>query len=145
MARRRDARPYSPSTPPERYGEPNGQNGAPEETNGYTQEYVSGYAPEYQNGYTGGYAQDDGEEYDDGSVDYIDYSQSGFEMEDDADYDEELDDTNRFRVAMNVFDLISILVGLALILVLVALLISLVTWLEGDISQSLTLLTSNLQ
>jgi len=75
-------------------------------------------------------------------VTYTDYSQTGFEEEEYSDYSEELDDTHRFRVAMNVFDLISVLAGLAVILVLVAILVSLITWLEGDITQSFTLLTS---
>jgi len=85
---------------------------------------------------------DNAEEQD---VDYIDYSQTGFEEEDYSDYNEELDDTHRFHVAMNVFDMISILAGLAVILVLVAILVSLVTWLQSDIMQSFTLLTSQLK
>lgn len=87
------------------------------------------------------YPQDD-EQYD--HVEYIDYSQSGFEEEEYSDYSEELDDTHRFHVAMNVFDLVSVLAGLAVILVLVAILVSLVTWLQSDITQSFTLLTSQL-
>ena len=58
---------------------------------------------------------------------------------------EEMEDTHRFHIAMGVFNLISILAGLAVILVLVAILVSLVTWLQSDITQSLTLLTSNLK
>jgi uncharacterized membrane protein len=81
----------------------------------------------------------------DEDVTYIDYSQTGFEEPESSDVNEELDDTHRFRMAIGVFNLISILAGLAFILVMVALLISLITWLQGDISQSLTLLTSNLQ
>lgn len=75
-------------------------------------------------------------------MDYIDYTQTGFEEEEYSDYNEELDDTHRFHVAMNVFDLISVLAGLAVILVLAAILISLITWLQSDIAQSFTLLTS---
>lgn len=78
-------------------------------------------------------------------VQYIDYSQTGFEDEEYSDFSEELDDTHRFHVAMNVFDLISVLVGLAVILLLVAILVSLLTWLQGDITQSFTLLTSQLK
>ena len=91
------------------------------------------------------YWDPDGQDEAERDVEYTDYSQSGFETDTYSDYDEELDDTHRFRVAMNVFDLISILAGLALILVLVAILVSLVTWLQGDLTQSFTLLTSNLQ
>ncbi|HNX62108.1 MAG TPA: hypothetical protein PKN45_05645 [Candidatus Limiplasma sp.] len=58
---------------------------------------------------------------------------------------EELEDTHRFHIAMGVFNLISILAGLAVILVLVAILVSLVTWLQSDITQSMTLLTSNIK
>jgi hypothetical protein len=81
----------------------------------------------------------------DENVRYIDYSQTGFEEPDSGDPSEELEGTNHFRMALGAFNLISILAGLAFILVMVALLISLITWLQGDISQSLTLLTSNLQ
>ena len=58
---------------------------------------------------------------------------------------EELEDTHRFHIAMGVFNLISILAGLAVILVLVAILVSLVTWLQSDITQSMALLTSNIK
>lgn len=96
----------------------------------------------------GAYPDDDayGREYDEAqdSVNYIDYSQTDYE-EEPSEYSDELDDAHRFHIAMNVFDLISVLVGLAVILVLVAILISLVTWLQRDITQSLTLFTSNLQ
>lgn len=81
----------------------------------------------------------------DEDVQYIDYSQTGFEEEEYSDFNEELDDTHRFRVAMNVFDLISVLIGLAVILMLVAILVSLLTWLRSDITQSFTLITSQLK
>lgn len=84
------------------------------------------------------------EQPEEAQVEYMNYSQTGFE-EEYSDYNEELDDTHRFHVAMNAFDLISVLAGLAVILILVAILVSLLTWLQGDISQSLTLLTSQLQ
>ncbi len=70
-------------------------------------------------------------------------SQNGYE--DDASEYEEINDTHRFHIAMNVFNLISILVGLAIILVLVAVLVSLATWLQGDVSQTLTLFTANIK
>lgn len=82
---------------------------------------------------------------DEPEVNYVDYSRTGFEEEDYSEYNEQLDDTHRFQVAMNVFNLISVLAGLAVILVLVALLISLLTWLQSDITQSFTLITSQLQ
>lgn len=89
-----------------------------------------------------GYEPEPEEEPYEGDVDYVDYSQTGFDEEEYSDYSEELDDTHRFRVAMNVFDLISVIAGLAVILLLVAILVSLITWLEGDIAQSFTLLTA---
>ncbi len=70
--------------------------------------------------------------------------------EEDADYeeyednplDEELGREHNFRIAMNVFDLISMLVGLAVILVLAALLFGLFNWVQRDISQSLSVITA---
>jgi hypothetical protein len=81
----------------------------------------------------------------DEDVSYMDDAQVGFDEPESADLDEGIDGNRRFRVAIGAFNLISILAGLAFILVMVALLISLITWLQGDISQSFTLLTSNLQ
>lgn len=83
--------------------------------------------------------------YETDDVNYTDYTVDGFEMDEEPEYEEEIDNSHRFHIAMNVFNLISILAGLAVILVLVSLLVSLVTWLQSDISQSLTLLASNLQ
>lgn len=70
------------------------------------------------------------EEYDE----YDDY--------DDYDLDEELDSEHNFRIAMSVFDLISMLIGLAVILVLAALLLGLVNWVQHDVSQSLSVITA---
>ncbi|HNW86125.1 MAG TPA: hypothetical protein PLP25_11595 [Candidatus Limiplasma sp.] len=92
--------------------------------------------------YAPGYPQQSAPLPEDQDVEYVDYSNPGFEEEDYSDYNEELDDTHRFHVAMNVFNVISVLAGLAIILVLVAILVSLLTWLQGDITQSFTLLTS---
>ena len=50
-----------------------------------------------------------------------------------------------FRLAMGVFDMISILIGAVVILVLVALLVTLVNWLRTDILHSALLLQSGLQ
>ena len=91
------------------------------------------------------YAPDEDAYAQEPDVEYIDYSQTGFEEEEYSEYNEELDDTHRFHVAMNVFDLISVLAGLAVIFVLTAILISLITWLQNDIAQSFTLLTSQLR
>lgn len=59
--------------------------------------------------------------------------------------DEAMDEAGRFRVAMGVFDTVSILVGVVVILALVAMLLSLVSWLRSDILHSALLLQSGLQ
>lgn len=61
-----------------------------------------------------------------------------------SDYDEQLDNTHRFHVAMNVFDTASVIAGLVVILVLVTLLISLITWVWSDISHSLLMFQSKI-
>ena len=82
----------------------------------------------------------------DENAEYTDlYNGDGYEPYDeyeDYDIDEELNSEHNFRIAMNVFDLISILVGLAVILVLTALLFSLFNWVVRDFSQSLTVITA---
>jgi uncharacterized protein YqhQ len=63
----------------------------------------------------------------------------------DYDLDEELDSEHHFRIAMSVFNLISMLIGLAVILVLTALLFSLFNWVLRDLSQSLSVITAPFQ
>lgn len=46
---------------------------------------------------------------------------------------------NRWRVLANLGDFIGVIAGTAVILVLIALIISLVNWVQSDISQSFTL------
>lgn len=65
--------------------------------------------------------------------------------EEDPDQQEEEDSEGHFRIAMGVFDMISILIGAVVILVLVALLVTLVNWLRTDILHSALLLQSGLQ
>lgn len=67
---------------------------------------------------------------------------------DDDDYDEEMSEeerktqrNGRFRVAAGVFDFFSVIIGTVVILVLVALLVSLITWLQSDFDQTFTLIT----
>ena len=72
------------------------------------------------------------------------YEQEPYEDEY-SDYDEELDNDHRFHVAMNVFDTISVLAGVAVVLILVALLASLIAWLRTDITHSFTLLQSQIK
>ncbi len=59
--------------------------------------------------------------------------------------DEAMNQAGRFKVAMGVFDTVSILVGIGVILLLVAMLVSLVSWLRSDILHSAQLLQSGLQ
>lgn len=59
--------------------------------------------------------------------------------------DESMNQGGRFKVAMGVFDTVSILVGIGVILLLVAMLVSLVSWLRSDILHSALLLQSGLQ
>ncbi len=61
---------------------------------------------------------------------------------DDYDLDDELSSENSFRIAMSVFNLISLLIGLAVILVLTALLFSLFNWVQRDLSQSLSVIVA---
>lgn len=95
---------------------------------------------EYTDLNSGGYG--DYDEYDD----YGDYDEDGYgDADDDPGLDEEIGREHNFRIAMNVFDLISMLVGLAAILVLAAMLFSLVTWVQRDISQSLSVFAAPFQ
>jgi len=55
------------------------------------------------------------------------------------------EDETRFRVAMGIFDISSILVGIVVILGLVAMLVALLQWLNNDILHSALLITSGLQ
>jgi hypothetical protein len=77
---------------------------------------------------------------------YADLNENGeyeeYEDYDDYDLDEQLDSEHGFRIAMSVFDLISMLIGLAVILVLTALLIGLFNWVQRDLSQSLSVITA---
>ena len=60
-------------------------------------------------------------------------------------YNEELDNSHRFHIAMNVFDTISVIAGVAIALILVALLAGLISWLRTDITHSFTLLQSQIK
>ena len=58
---------------------------------------------------------------------------------------EQADSEDRFRIAMGLFDLISIIIGIVVILVLVSLLITLFNWLRNDILHSALFLTNGLK
>ncbi len=69
----------------------------------------------------------------------------GYAEEEYSAYDEELDNEHRFHIAMNVFNMVSVLAGLLVILLLVAMLIGLISWLSNDITHSFTLWQSTIQ
>ena len=81
--------------------------------------------------------QDDSQEY-----------QNSYEEFYDDEYSEEhelADSEGRFRIAVGVFDLISMIVGIVVVLVLVSMLITLFNWLRNDILHSALLLQSGLR
>ena len=92
-------------------------------------ENPSAYEPPYEEENQPSY----GDPYDE---EYSDYHEA---------IDEAVSQAGRFRVAMGVFDTVSILVGIGGILLLVAMLVSLVSWLRSDILHSALLLQSGLQ
>lgn len=59
--------------------------------------------------------------------------------------EDELDHEGRFRIAMGMFDLVSILVGMAVILMLVAMLFTLFNWLKSDVLNSALFIQSGIQ
>ena len=89
------------------------------------EDFESAPQEEYPEAYLDGYEDFYGEEY--------------------SEEHEAADLETRFHVAIGLFDLISIIVGIAVILVLVALLVALFNWLKTDILNSALLLQSGLQ
>ncbi len=87
---------------------------------------------------------EDGEPYDDDQTSYADPYGEEYSDYHEA-MDEAMNQAGRFRVAMGVFDTVSILVGIGVILLLVAMLVSLIGWLRSDILHSALLLQSGLQ
>lgn len=78
------------------------------------------------------------------------YEQPSYDQQYEEEYEysdehEAADDETRFRVAMGIFDMTSILVGIVVILGLVAMLVTLLQWLNNDILHSAVLITSGLQ
>ena len=95
-----------------------------------------GYAGYGEEGGYGGYEVG----YDDGYGPEMDIPE-----EDYAVYDEGLDNDHRFHLAMNAFNTASVFTGLVVIFALTALIISLVSWIQTDISHSFVLLQSGIQ
>lgn len=73
------------------------------------------------------------------TVDYQPYPEPGY-----ADYQTEGEGGNRLGVAVHVFDVISSLVGVFVILILIAMLLTLVDWLRTDLLHSFVLLQSGI-
>lgn len=73
------------------------------------------------------------------------YDDSDAYVEEYSDEQEALDHEGRFRIAMGMFDFVSMLVGVLVILLLVAVLVTLFQWLRSDILHSALLLQSGLQ
>lgn len=86
------------------------------------------------------------EDYDD-AYDEEPYDEAGEEDWDDepmTDEERRQARRGRFRVAAGVADFFGVIAGTVAILVLIALLVSLITWLQADFDQTFTLLTTNL-
>ena len=94
-----------------------------------------------QNSRQNNWPEENDDSYDDEYDDYDD------EEYDDDDYltEEELNDLrrHRFRMAAGLMDFLSVIAGAVVILLLVALLVNIVTWLQGDMDQMFTLLQRN--
>lgn len=88
------------------------------------------------------------EPWDDAQGDYVlpedPYQNDGYAVEY-SDEHEAVDHENRFRFAIGTFNLVSIVVGVLVILVLVAMLLTLVDWLRSDITHTALLMQSGLQ
>lgn len=91
-----------------------------------------------QNSRQGSWAQQEDDSYDD------DYE----EFDDDDEYltEEEWSDLrqHRFRMAAGLLDFLGVVAGTVVILLLVALLVNIITWLQADMDQMFTLLQRNL-
>lgn len=115
------------------------------------QEYSDeGQAEEYyiQEDYDAEGYTENGEDYDAENDGMIAHGMDGEGLSDEeyySVYNEELDGTHRFHVAMNVLDTASVLAGVVVILVLIALMASLISWLRTDIMHSFVLLQSGIQ
>ena len=87
----------------------------------------------------------DEEYYDEPAYDEYNYAGDPYYEEEYSDDHEEMDRENKVRTAMGLFNTFSVLAGVVVILVLVAMLASLYSWLRGDILHSLALLQGGIQ
>lgn len=107
------------------------------------------HEPVFQHPVEDDWADEPQDDYDDA------YDDADDEAYDEPPYDDDLDEPmtdeerriarqGRFRVAAGVMDFFGVIAGTVVILVLIALLVSLITWLQQDFDQTFTLLTTNL-
>ena len=82
--------------------------------------------------------QDDMDPYEQGYED-------GYYADEYSEEHEAIDHESRFRIALGMFDMVSIFVGIVVILLLVAMLFMLLDWLRSDILHSALLLQSGLK
>ena len=87
------------------------------------------------------YAQNPEEDYPDAYLE----GYEDFYGEDYSEAHEAADTETRFRIAIGLFDLISMIVGIIVVLLLVGLIVTLFNWLKNDILHSALLLQSGLQ
>lgn len=87
------------------------------------------------------YAQNPEENYPDAYLE----GYEDFYGEDYSEAHEAADTETRFRIAIGLFDLISMIVGIIVVLLLVGLIVTLFNWLKNDILHSALLLQSGLQ
>ena len=121
---------------------------APEEEAFELDEVLEPYAPMDEPEYV--HYQDKAAYAGESSGEYADeYPQEEYyEPYDEADYSDDheaLDREGKVRAAMGVFNSISILAGVVIILILLAMLVSLGSWLRRDILHSLALLQGGIQ
>lgn len=89
--------------------------------------------------------EDDDYDHQDEDEEYGDAYDGDLEDEDYSIYNEELDDTHKFRIAMNVFDTASVFAGIVVIFALTTLIFSLLSWIRTDITHSFVILQNRIQ
>jgi len=76
---------------------------------------------------------------------YVQGFADGYYADEYSEEHEAVDHEGRFSIAMGMFNLMSILIGIVVILLLVAMLLTLFNWLHSDITHSMMLMQSGLQ
>lgn len=70
------------------------------------------------------------------------YSDPDFENEDDYELEDDESRRDRLRVAAGLFNFAAVIVGMVVVLIMIALLVSLISWLQSDLSRSFSLIQS---